>query len=60
MKKTAVYLSIGIAAASAGAIAVATIEEVPKLLNQAIDRAVAAALQQHPDQKTIRVGGSGA
>ena len=58
MKRTAVYLSLGIAAA-AGAITVATIEEVPKLLQQAIDRAVAAAVQQL-DQKTIRVGGSGA
>jgi hypothetical protein len=60
MKKTAVYLSLGIAAASAGAIAVAAIEEVPGMLKQAIDRAVAAALQQQPDQKVIRVGGSGA
>ena len=60
MKKTTAYLSIGIAAASAGGIAVAAYNEVPNLIRQAIERAVAERMQQQPDQQVIRVGGSGA
>lgn len=60
MKKTAAYMAIGLASAATAGVVVASFEEIPKLFNQAVIRAVSARIlqQQDPMSKTVRVGGA--